>query len=102
MMFTYVQGQELINNTIHEWTTINGVNGYMFTSKTNTSKYIFLPAGGLWYDTVHNVVGLYGYYWSATYRSLSGAWCMSTSSSHITLGDASTNDGLPIRPVRQL
>ena len=48
-MFTQTQGQELIDNTNHTWTTIKGVNGRKFTSKTDSSKYIFLPAGG-WYE----------------------------------------------------
>ena len=51
MMFTKEQAQELIDNTTYEWTTINGVNGRKFTSKTDSSKYIFLPAAGVWYGT---------------------------------------------------
>ena len=47
-MFTQTQGQELIDGTNSTWTTINGVNGRKFTSKTDSSKYIFLPAGGYW------------------------------------------------------
>ena len=47
-MFTQAQGQELIDGTNSTWTTINGVNGRKFTSKTDSSKYIFLPAGGDW------------------------------------------------------
>lgn len=38
--------RELLDNTDSEWTTINGVNGRKFTSKTDTSKYIFFPAAG--------------------------------------------------------
>ena len=53
MMFTKDQGKELIDNTTSVWTTINGVNGRKFISKTNTSKYIFLPAGGYWEGTTH-------------------------------------------------
>ena len=43
---TGAEFQELINNTTHEWTIINEVNGWKFTSKTDTSKYIFIPASG--------------------------------------------------------
>ena len=50
-MFTHTQGQELIDNTTSAWTTIKGVNGRKFTSKTDSSKYIFLPAGGGWDGT---------------------------------------------------
>ena len=38
--------QELLYNTTNEWTQVNGVNGYKFTSKADTSKYIFIPAAG--------------------------------------------------------
>lgn len=38
--------QELIDNTTVFWTTINGVNGYIFRNKNNAKKYIFLPAAG--------------------------------------------------------
>lgn len=59
------QIQELINNTIHELTTINGINGFKFTSKVDNTKYIFIPCGivnessqvisnsvGIWSNTV--------------------------------------------------
>ena len=54
-MFTQAQGQELIDGTNSTWTTINGVNGRKFTSKTDSSKYIFLPAGGFYEDDTANV-----------------------------------------------
>ena len=37
---------ELINNTKHEYTAINGVNGTKFINKTDASKYIFIPLAG--------------------------------------------------------
>ena len=51
-MPTLAEVKELINNTTNEWTKVNGVNGYKFTSKADTSKYIFIPtvvvSGGVW------------------------------------------------------
>lgn len=38
--------QELLDNTTNGWTQVNGINGWKFTSKTDTSKYIFIPAAG--------------------------------------------------------
>ena len=38
--------QELINNTTKEWTQVNGVNGWKFTSRVDENKYIFIPAAG--------------------------------------------------------
>ena len=66
-MFTQAQGQELINGTNSTWTSINGVNGRKFTSKTDSSKYIFLPAGGWYWNTTHYVAGSNSYYWSSIY-----------------------------------
>ena len=44
VMPTYYQFQELADNCTHEWTTVNGINGYQFTSSNGAS--IFLPAAG--------------------------------------------------------
>ena len=49
-MPTQSEIQELINNTTNKWVTNyngSGVNGMKFTSKTDTSKYIFIPASGV-------------------------------------------------------
>lgn len=45
-MPTMIDFQELFDETDNEWTTINGVNGRKFTSRRDTSKYIFIPASG--------------------------------------------------------
>ena len=71
MMPTEDQCNELINNTDHEWTSINGVNGRKFINKTDSSKYIFLPTGGLWYHDYprleHVDVGEYGQFWTTIF-----------------------------------
>ena len=47
------QFKELINGTTSEWTTQDGVNGRLFTSKKDGTKSIFIPAAGIaWDDTV--------------------------------------------------
>ena len=66
-MFTQDQGDKLINGTNRIWTTINGVNGYKFTSKTDSSKYIFLPAAGAWVNKNISGATTTGYYWSVTF-----------------------------------
>ena len=72
MMFTYDQGDELIDNTTSTWTTINEVNGRKFINKTDDSKYVFLPAGGCWRDITPNNT-TQGCYWStSTHYSLAG------------------------------
>ena len=45
-MPTPQQIQELIDETTTAWTTQDGVKGRLFTSKTDTSKSIFIPAAG--------------------------------------------------------
>ena len=54
---------ELVDNTTHEWTTLNGVEGCKLTSKTN-GNYIFFPATGCFGPTGTGSQGEYGYYWS--------------------------------------
>ena len=46
--------QELIENTTISVNTINGVNGYKLTSKTDNSKYVFFPAGGMLANNSHD------------------------------------------------
>ena len=65
-MPTKYQFSELINGTNNTWTTINGKNGIKFTSKKDSTKYIFLPAAGYWNYTSLFDVGYYGYYWTVS------------------------------------
>ena len=59
------QIKELTANTTSTWTTQDGVNGRLFTSKKDTSKFIFIPAAGLaWDGSVRNSGGS-GYVWSS-------------------------------------
>ena len=69
MMHTRTQCEELISYTFHGWTTINGVNGYKFISNTDSSKSIFLPAGGYWNETSYNWTKTDGLYWTTATRT---------------------------------
>lgn len=62
-MPTPKQIQELIDNTLGEWITQDGVNGRLFISKKDTSKSIFIPAAGNAVDGSIAGVGIYGYVW---------------------------------------
>ena len=64
-MPTDVQFQELIDNTTNTWTTQDGVNGRLFTSKTDASKSIFVPAAGYAWDGSIRYSGDYGSVWSS-------------------------------------
>ena len=61
-MPTIAEIEELVDNTTFEWTTVNGVAGQKFTSKTNGNS-IFLPASGGRDASGPDDQGRYGYYW---------------------------------------
>ena len=66
---TKEQFRELLENTEHMWTTINGVRGYKFTSKVDETKYVFFPPAGICFDGSVRHVGSYGNYWSSSLYS---------------------------------
>ena len=57
---------ELFDKCTYTWTTQDGVNGYLFTSKAN-GKTIFLPAAG--YNNYSSTKGRELEYWSSTLYS---------------------------------
>lgn len=63
-MPTKAEQDELTNNCIWKWTTLNGINGYKVTGKNGNS--IFLPAAGCRYEGSEYSEGLHGSYWSST------------------------------------
>lgn len=62
---TKVECQELIDNCIGEWTTLNGKEGYKVTSKKN-GKSIFLPAAGYTPSYDLHFLGKGGWFMSST------------------------------------
>ena len=99
-MFTQTQGQELIDGTNSTWTTINGVNGRKFTSKKDSTKYIFLSAGGYWKDTTLNNVPSHGYYLSTKWYSYAFAGHMDIWSSDATMFDNTLrSNGFSVRAI---
>ena len=64
-MPTKAELDELLTNCTWTWTTLNGVNGYKVTSKTNGNS-IFLPAAGERYGTDLSDSGSRGGYWSSS------------------------------------
>ena len=74
-MPTKAEQDELRNNCTWSWTTLNSVNGYKVTSKTNGNS-IFLPAAGGRSGTNLNLSGSLGYYWSGSlYESYGSLAC---------------------------
>ena len=90
-MPTLTECQELINKTTNEWTQVNGVNGYKFTSKTNGNS-IFIPAGSV-----------SGSVWSSSLR-VSGpdhAWDLYFNSNYCNWNSTGRCYGQSVRGVRK-
>ena len=86
-MPTKEQLQELIDGTTSTWTSQNGVNGRLFTSKTNGNS-IFVPAAGYGnYGSMYNV-GSVGYLWSSSLYVGNAyyAWGLGFNSDDVDLG----------------
>lgn len=60
------QIKELIDNTISNLETLDGVKGIRFKSKKNPSNSIFFPLAGVAYRGSVQNNGNYGYVWSST------------------------------------
>ena len=98
-MPTEAEFQELLDKTTHEWTTINGVKGRKFTSKTDTSKYIFIPAAGdFYYGSSYNVGGVH-IWGSSKISSIEYASCLTSDSSSYYMSVAPRCRGLSVRGV---
>lgn len=97
-MPTIEEWGELSQNTIGEWTSQNGVDGWLFTASNGNS--LFLPAAGYWWDDAFNA--RLGLYWSRSvnkefpYR----AWGFhfNTDSGHLC-GSSDRNRGQAVRAV---
>ena len=101
-MPTKAELNELFSGTTNEWTTINNVNGWKFTSKTDTSKYIFIPAAGNCGDGSVLNVGSRGYVWSSSLGTSypSDAWYLDFTSGDCGVSYGIRCSGQSVRGVR--
>ena len=58
--------RELYTYTDDEWTQMNGVNGWKFTSRVDENKYIFIPFSGERLDSSFYFQGTFGNVWSSS------------------------------------
>ena len=102
-MPTKADFDELLSGTTNEWITINGVSGRKFTSNTDTSKYIFIPAAGCCSDGSFDGVGDNGQVWSSSLSSPScEAWDLYFLSDDCHMGDGGNRyGGRSVRGVRK-
>ena len=99
-MPTKQQALELINNCTHEWTTVNGVVGCRFISKTNGNS-IFIPCGG--YKRGINTYESYAYIMTSTgdvNALVASYYSLGINNSYIGCDIGPLYDGTPVRPVR--
>ena len=96
---------ELICNCSWNWSTRNGIGGFLVTSKVAElqNQTLFLPASGHAAGTDHYNKGKYGFYWSKSINHYYGmeACCLSFSdwSDIAHLASIPRCYGFPIRPV---
>ena len=81
-MPTSIEFQELFDNCTTAWTTLNGVNGILFTSNMNGNK-LFIPAAGIGNETLIRNRGIAGFNWSSSYSSQTNAFRMSFNNSGV-------------------
>ena len=102
-MPTPTQIRELINtaNTTSTWTTQDGVNGRLFTSKKDASKSIFIPAAGSAWDGSVLGSGGNGGVWSSMLDTDDVDYGQSLYfiSGDVNLGNYSRCSGLSVRGV---
>ena len=95
------QINELLSNTTNTWTTQDGVNGRLFTSTKDTSKSIFIPAGGMAKNGLVNNIGNHARIWSAILVSnnLSDAQMLFLTVEKAVLAYSLRCNGIPVRGV---
>lgn len=96
------QWYELLNNTNNTWTTQNGVEGSLFTSKKN-GQTLFLPAAGLRVDSGHPCHVSCNYWSRSLYTNNPNcAWYLDFNYMGIYgMRYTSRPAGFSVRPVRQ-
>ena len=104
-MPTKAEFDELLNGTTKEWVTnFNGsdVNGWKFTSKKDTSKYIFIPAAGYCSGGSVRSAGYCSYVWtSSLWTAPYSAWYLFIDRGECCMGDSMRYYGQSVRGVRK-
>ena len=103
-MPTEAEFDELLSGTTNEWIEDfngTGVNGRKFTSKTDTSKYIFIPAAGFRTNGSVNYVGIHGDVWASSLdiSNPNYAWILNPNSGVCCKGYCYRYDGKSVRGV---
>jgi uncharacterized protein (TIGR02145 family) len=97
---TYAELNTLLDTdkVSREWTSLKGVNGYLFTDKT-TNKSVFLPAAGFRNDGKLYDADAYGVYWSSAKDGSWSAYGLYFDNDYATLYSEYRWSGLLVRCV---
>ena len=101
---TKEQIKELMSNTESTWVSNyngSGVNGILFTSKSDTSKKLFLPASGCLSNFVSESAGKVCYYWSSSIYNNNDCYgfIFNISSALVFVALSNRNEGNTVRGV---
>ena len=106
-MPTEAEFDELLSGTTYEWFedfNSTGVSGRKFTSKKDTSKYIFIPAAGYCSNgSVSGVGGFNGGVWSSLLHTSRSdcAWNLYLINNYCYMYERNRCDGWSVRGVRK-
>lgn len=96
-----MQWDELLQYTNNQWTSRNGVEGRLFTSKKN-GKSIFFPAAGNRLESELNHCGFIGFYWSTEFGGYkASAYYLYLDSEDCSVKNYYCDLGFSVRPVRE-
>ena len=98
----------LLSATTKKWTRVNGVkgrlfgvNGWLFTDKTDDTKELFFPAVGLCYNGSVYYVNYSSFYWSSSLdtSNIVGGWGLCFDSGGCLINTYCRNLGFSVRGV---
>lgn len=102
---TQAELEELRNNCIWTWTSVNGVYGYKITSNVNgyTDNSIFLPAAGYYVNKELYALGSSCEYYSSSLLidNPSDIYIIESNENSINYNNRGRNEGRTVRPVCQ-
>ena len=96
---TSTEFNELVENCNIIYTTLNGVFGFLLTSRIN-GQIIFIPAAGDYVNTEISNLRVGGYIWSSTFSTVNNCTKLALrSDSAPAIGNSPRYFGMSIRPV---
>lgn len=91
------QINELLENTYNNWAVINCVHGWIFTSKKDRAKTIFVPLSGMAFDGSIEFSERFAYLWSSMLTKDYKCYAQMFIDDHLDYGGRGC--GFPIRAV---